>query len=229
MTFLDTPIFGFTATFIAFQAGLYINKKFKKAIFNPLIIAITLLIVTLSVFNIDYDTYNKGGSIITFFLGPATVVLAVPLYRQIENLKKNSLPILVGIFVGTITSIVSVIILSRIFGLSQIAILSLIPKSATTAISQEVSNQIGGIPALTIAATAVTGLSGNIMGPSICKAFKITDDTAVGISLGTISHVVGTAKAIEMGETQGAMGSLAVGAAGLATVFLAPWLLKIFI
>lgn len=226
MSFLDTPVFGFAATIIAFQIGIYVSRKTKKAVFNPLIIAITLLIVFLLIFNIDYEIYNKGGNIITFFLGPATVVLAVPLYKQIERLKNNSLPISVGILVGTLTSIISIIYLSKVFDFGQAVTVSLVPKSATTAISQEISKQIGGIPAITIAATAVTGISGNIIGPYICKIFRITDDTAVGISLGTISHVVGTAKAIELGETQGAMGSLAIGAAGLATVFLAPWLLN---
>lgn len=229
MDYLNIPAFGFIISVIAFQIGIYINRKTKKAIFNPLIIAIVLIIILLLSLDIDYEIYNKGGSIITFFLGPATVVLAVPLYKQIDKLKDSGLSVIIGILVGSITSIVSIIYLSKLFGLNEIITKSLVPKSATSAISQEISSQIGGIPALTIAATIGTGIIGNLIGPYICNLFKIKDEVAVGIALGTTSHSVGTAKAMELGEVQGGMSSLAIGVAGLLTVFLAPWLLKILI
>lgn len=223
----DTPIFGIVISIVAFEIGLMINRKTKLSILNPLIIAVGLIIAFLSIFDIDYEVYNKGGSMISFLLGPATVVLAVPLYKQIEKLKKEKTPILIGIFVGSLTGILSVYFLSKLFGLDEILTLSLIPKSVTAAISMEVSKQINGIPALTVAATVVTGITGNVLWPYISKIFHINDDVATGISLGTGAHAVGTAKAMELGEVEGGMSSLAIGVAGLITVLLAPLLVKI--
>ncbi|MDU5082444.1 hypothetical protein CIW83_01510 [Tissierella sp. P1] len=227
MAYLDTPIFGFVISIIAFQIGLFINKKTKKAIFNPLIIAIGMIIILLLSFDIDYEVYNKGGSIITFFLGPATVVLAVPLYKQIERLKTSGIPVVVGIVVGCSISIISIFYLSKILGLTEPVSLSLVPKSVTAAISREIAAQLGGLPALTVAVTVLTGITGNVIGPAVCKLFRIQDEVSVGIAMGTASHAIGTAKAMELGEVQGAMGSLAISVAGLITVFLAPWLVQI--
>lgn len=229
MDYLDTPFFGVFISIIAFEIGLFINKKTKSSLFNPLIIAIVLIIVFLISFNIDYEIYNKGGSIISFFLGPATVVLAVPLYKQIEKLKQNALPIILGILLGSVMAIISVIYLGKLFKLDEVIILSLIPKSTTTAISMEISKEIGGIPALTMAATVIAGISGNIIGPTICKIFKIEDETAIGLGMGTASHAVGTARAMELGEIEGAMSSLSIGIAGLITVLIVPWLTKILL
>ena len=225
--FLDTPLFGILISILAFEIGIFINKKTRLSILNPIVIAEVLIIVFMIVFNIDYEAYNKGGSIISFFLGPATVVLAVPLYKQIEKLKANGLPIIVGITVGCITAILSVCFLSKLFSLDEVIIMSLLPKSVTAAISMEVSSQIGGIPALTVAATVVTGIVGNVLWPYISKLFKIENDVASGISLGTSAHALGTAKAMELGEVEGGMASLAIGVAGLVTVILAPILTKL--
>lgn len=225
--FLDTPLFGILISILAFEIGIFINKKTKLSILNPIVIAEVLIIVFMIVFNIDYEVYNKGGSIISFFLGPATVVLAVPLYKQIEKLKENGLPIMVGIAVGCITAITSVYFLSKLFHLDEVITLSLLPKSVTAAISMEVSSQIGGIPALTVAATVVTGITGNVLWPYISKVFKIENDVASGISLGTSAHALGTAKAMELGEVEGGMASLAIGVAGLVTVILVPILAKL--
>lgn len=227
MSFIDTPVFGFTLTLIAFSIGQYINKKTKFAIFNPLIIAIGLIIIFLLLFGIDYEMYNQGGSIITFFLGPFTVLLAVPLYNQIETLKKSGGPVIVGMIVGSIASMVSIYLLSDALGLTEVVKLSLIPKSVTAAISKEISTQIGGISALTVAVTVLTGISGNVLGPFVCNFFRIKDKVAVGIALGTTSHAIGTAKAIELGEVEGAMGSLAISVAGVVTVLLAPWIVQL--
>ncbi|WP_416198314.1 MAG: TIGR00659 family protein [Sporanaerobacter sp.] len=225
--FLDTPLFGILISILAFEIGIFINKKTRLSILNPIVIAEVLIIVFMIVFNIDYEAYNKGGSIISFFLGPATVVLAVPLYKQIEKLKANGLPIIVGITVGCITAILSVCFLSKLFSLDEVIIMSLLPKSVTAAISMEVSSQIGGIPALTVAATVVTGIVGNVLWPYISKLFKIENDVASGISLGTSAHALGTAKAMEIGEVEGGMASLAIGVAGLVTVLLAPILAQL--
>jgi len=226
--YLNTPIFGFALSVIAFQIGLYINKKTKNALFNPLIIAIGLIMALLIVFDIDYEVFNEGGNIITFFLGPTTVVLALPLYRQLNKIKGKAHNILIGIAVGSIASFLSVIFLSKLLGIDEIIILSLLPKSSTTAISKEISSQIGGISSLTIAATSFTGISGYIMGPSILKLLKIDDKIAVGIAMGTGSHASGTAKAMEIGEIEGGMASLAIGVAGLMVVLIAPMVVKLF-
>jgi predicted murein hydrolase (TIGR00659 family) len=225
--FLNTPLFGIVISIIAFQIGVWINKKTKLSICNPLIIAIILVIVFLISFDIDYDTYNIGGSMISFLLGPATVILAVPLYKQIDKLKEDGLPIIVGIVVGSLTSMLSVFLLCKLFGLDEVLTLSLMPKSATSAISMEISDQVGGIPALTVSAAVFTGIIGNIVGPHVYKLFKVKDEVAEGVGLGTAAHSAGTAKAMELGEVQGAMSSLAIGVAGIVSVFLMPWLVKI--
>lgn len=224
--YLDTPLFGVAITIIAYSVSQYINKRFKTSILNPIALSIMAIVGFLIYNNIDYEVYNKGGNIISFFLGPATVALAVPLYKKIELLKENLLPILVGIFVGSLAGIVSVILLSRVFKLEDILMLSLIPKSTTSAIAMDISTQIGGNSAIAIVFVIVTGIFGNILGPDLLRRFGIKDEIAKGISMGTASHVVGTAKAMEMGEKEGAMSSLAIGVAGLMTVFLAPLVLK---
>ncbi len=229
MDILNTPIFGFTLTIVAYLIGLVISKKVKFTLFNPLIIATILIIVLLSLFKIDYEVYNKGGSIVTFFLGPATVVLAVPLYKQIDNFLKNGIPVLGGIVVGSIVSIVAIIYLSKFIGLDRVLNLSLVPKSTTTAISQGISGQIGGIPSISVAATVITGVSGNVMGAWLFKIFKISDEIARGVAFGTGAHAIGTAKAMEEGEIQGAMASLSIGLMGLVTVFLAPLIVRLLL
>lgn len=229
MEFLDTPIFGLLLSILAFEVGLFINKKTNLPILNPLIIGIGLIIGFLLAFDIDYEVYNKGGSVISFFLGPATVSLAIPLYKQIEKLKENGVPVIVGILAGCIVAVGIVIYLGKIFGLDEVLILSLAPKSATAAISSEISKQIGGLPSLTVAVTVLTGITGNVLGPYICKLFKIKDEVAVGIGMGTASHAIGTAKAMELGEVQGAMSSLAISVTALLTVFIAPLLVKILL
>lgn len=216
------PLFGILISLLAFEIGLFINRKTKIALFNPLLISIIIVIAILKGFNINLEAYEKGGSIISFFLAPATVILAVPLYRQIKLLKANLIPILVGITAGCITAITSIYLFSRLFGMNDALCASLIPKSVTTPIGLEISKQIGGIPAITVAAIVITGIMGAIIGPEVCRLFRIRDKVAIGISIGTASHALGTTKAIQLGETEGAMSGLAIGVAGLVTVFLAP-------
>jgi len=225
--FLDTPLFGIIITILSFEIGIIISKKINKSVLNPFLIAIVLLITVLLSLDIPVDYYNKGGDYISFFLGPATVILAVPLYRKIELFKKNVVTILVGITVGSISAITSVLFLSKLFNLDRAVIVSMIPKSVTTPIGLEISRQIGGIPAITVAVIVIAGVLGAVIGPTICKIFKIDDEVAVGVAIGTASHALGTSKAIELGETQGAMSGLSIGVAGLITVFLVPLLLKL--
>ena len=215
-------LFGIILSLLAFEAGLYIYKKSKIPLFNPLLIAITLVIGFLLIFNIDFDLYNAGAKFINMFLGPATVILAVPLYKQIKLLKKHAPSILIGILFGSIIGIFSVIGLSYALGLNSQLIKSLLPKSVTTPIGIEISNQLEGIIPVTVLVIIVSGIIGAAIGPFLCKLFKITDSVAVGVALGTAAHAVGTSKALEIGETEGAMSGLSIGIAGLMTVFIAP-------
>lgn len=224
---LDSPFFGVVLSILTYEIGLLIHRKTKIAAFNPLLISMALTVALLMGFHIDVDSYNKGGSLISFFLGPATVILAVPLYRQFHLLKSNLIPILAGIVVGCVTAIISVALFARLFGLDTALIASLIPKSITTPIGIEVSAQLGGIPAVTVASIIITGIAGAILAPYIFKWCRIHDTVAQGIAIGTSSHALGTTKAVEMGDTQGAMSGLAIGLAGLATVLLAPVLVQL--
>lgn len=218
----ENILFGVIISLLAFEAGLFIYKKTKFPLFNPLLIAIALVISFLLIFHIDVDVYNKGGQFINMFLGPATVVLAVPLYKQLQLLKKHLFPILIGILIGSSIGISSVILLANIFGMEKILTISLLSKSVTTPIGIEITNQLGGLTPVTVLSIVISGIMGAIIGPILCKIFKIEDRVAIGIALGTASHALGTTKALELGETEGAMSSLSIGIAGIMTVFLAP-------
>jgi len=225
--YLDTPLFGMTLSIVVFIIGIYINKKSKIAIFNPLLLSGIIIISFLLYFDIDYETYNKGGSIISFFIAPATVVLAVPLYKNIKLLKERWLSILIGIIVGSLAGLFTILLLSKFLEIDHRIMVSMFPKSTTTAISMEIANQIGGLPTLAVAFTAVAGIGGNFIGESILRLFKIDDKVSKGVALGTASHALGTAKAMEMGETEGALASLSIGLAGVISVFLIPWFMNL--
>lgn len=222
MDFLKTPVFGILLSVVCYEIGILIQRKTKNPILNPLLLAIIFVILVLTVFDIPKETYDLGGSYILFLLGPATVVMAVPLYKQINLLKKDWLPILVGIFVGSATSVLSVIGLAKLFGVNIEIAVSMLPKSVTTAIGMEVSKEIGGVVSLTVAVIVLTGILGAVMGPFILKLLGIKDEVAQGVAMGTASHAVGTSKAMELGETQGAMSGLSIGIAGLTTVLIIP-------
>lgn len=224
---LTTPLFGIMLSLITFEIGCYIYNKTKISILNPLLIAITLIIVFLLKFNISLQDYNNGAQLISFFLGPATIVLAVPLYKQINLLKAHCLPILISIALGSVSGIISVLTLSKIFKLDKALASSLVPKSITTPIGIEVSKQLNGIPAITVAAIIITGIIGAIIAPYACNLLKIKNKIAIGIAIGTSSHALGTTKAVELGEIEGAMSSLSIGIAGIIIVFLSPILIKI--
>ena len=215
-------LFGLVISLGAFEIGLFINRKTRIAVLNPLLIAILLVIGFLFTFNIDFETYNQGGQFINVFLGPSTVVLAVPLYKQLDLLKKNAKAILIGVFMGSCLGVFSIIGISYLVGLDSTMIKSLIPKSVTTPIGIAVSQKIGGLIPITVLAIIVTGIIGAVIGPAICRIFKIKDRVAIGISIGTASHAVGTTKALELGDVEGAMSSLSIGIAGIMTVIIAP-------
>ena len=222
-----SPIFGIGISLLTFYAGSLLYKKTGSPLLNPLVLSMLMIIGLLLSFHITFDDYNRGGQYISFFLGPATVILAVPLYKKISLFKENVIPILTGISVGSAAGIVSIIVMCRMFGLDELLSISMIPKSVTTPIGIEISSQLGGMPSITVAAIVFTGIAGVLLGPLVCKLFRINDKVAVGIAIGTSSHALGTTKAVEMGETEGAMSGIAIGIAGLVTVFLAPILAKI--
>lgn len=218
---LNNPLFGLTISFLAFEMGKYIFEKTKFPLFNPLLVGAALVIGFLYYFSIPLDYYLKGGDMIEFFLIPGTVLLAVPLYKQLNLLKKYYIPILIGGLVGAVTTITSTIVLAKLLGIDRVLLISFIPKSITTPIGVEVSKNLGGIPAITIFSIVLTGICGNIFAVSICKLFKINHPVAKGVAIGISSHVGGTTKAMEMGEVEGAISALSIVIAGVLTLILA--------
>ena len=224
---IHSPLFGILLTLAAFETGVTISKKWKYSFLNPLLIANIFIVGFLLLTGISLETYNIGGNYISLLLSPATVVLAVPLYKQISKLKQFWKPILAGIFAGSLTSIFCVLFFCKLVGLSKTLILSLLPKSITIPMGSVVSEQIGGISAVTIIAITITGITGAVAAPAVCKFCRIKHKVAQGIAIGTASHALGTTKAMELGEVQGAMSSLSIGVAGLFTAIVAPILVSI--
>ncbi len=213
-----SPYFGVALSVIAFGAGVRIQQKTKSALCNPLIIAIVLIIGVLLVFKIPYDSYNKGGEIINMFLAPATACLAVSIYTKLSILKKYWLPIIVGCIAGSLASMASVYGMCRLFRLDQSLTMSMLPKSVTTPIAVSVAQAHGGVVPVTVVAVIFTGILGSIAAPLFIRIFKVSDSVAAGLAIGACSHAVGTSKAIEIGEVEGAMSGLAIGICGVVTV-----------
>lgn len=218
---VSSPFFGIALSVAAFSIGVWIQKKTGLVICNPLIIAIVLVSGVLLLFKIPYESYNEGGSIINMFLAPATSCLAVSVYTRVELLKKNWLPILAGCAAGSLTSMGSVFLLCRLFGLDEAMTYSLLPKSVTTPIAVGIAEGHGGISSITVAAVILTGIMGSILAPFLIRIFRVKDAMTAGLAIGACSHAVGTSKAIEIGETEGAMSGLAIGICGIVTVVFA--------
>ena len=213
--FRQSAFFGVMLSLVAYGIGFELKKRFKFAIFNPLLIAIILVMIVLVSLHIDYDVYNEGAVYISYLLTPATVCLAVPLYEQFELLKKNWKALLIGILSGCIASMGSILAMSVIFSLSHEEYVSFLPKSITTAIGMGVSEELGGYVSITVAVIIITGVLGNMIGEQLLKLFRVTDPIAKGIAFGTASHAIGTAKAMEIGEIEGAMSSLSIVVSGI--------------
>lgn len=213
-----SAFFGAFITLAAYEIGLLLKKKYKLAVLNPLLIGTLCVMAVLLLLKVDYPQYNESARYISYLLTPATVCLAVPLYQQLHLLKKNKKAVAGGILSGVLASLLSVFLLSKLFGLSHGQYVTLLPKSITTAIGMGISRELGGVETITVAAIIVTGIFGNMIAEFVCKAFRIQEPVAKGLALGTASHAIGTAKAMEMGEVEGAMGSLAIAVAGLLTV-----------
>lgn len=216
-------LFPLVLTVGAFQIGLWCQKKFRSPICNPILIAVILVVCTMLLTDLDTERYQAGTASISWLLTPATVCLALPLYEQLKVLRKNLPAILTGVFAGTVTALLSIVLLCRLFCLDTALSVSLLPKSITTAIGLVLSSQNGGIPALTTMAIMITGILGNLSGAVLCKLLKLEDPIAQGTAFGTASHVVGTTKANELGQLQGAVSSLSLTVSGVLTVILFPF------
>lgn len=214
----DSTFLGVMISILSYELGRLLKKRFKLAIFNPVLISIVSVILLLLLFNVDYTSYNEGAKYLSYLLTPATVCLAIPLYEQLELLRKNAKAIIVGLVSGVATSLVCVFVLSLLFHLNHEAYVTLLPKSITTAIGMGVSEEMGGMVTITVAVIIITGVLGNMIAESICKIFRIEEPIAKGIAIGSSAHAIGTAKAMEMGEIEGAMSSLSIVVAGLLTV-----------
>lgn len=214
----NSVFFGVTVSLAAYGIGCLLQKKFKTALCNPLLISIVLTILLLTLCGIDYEYYYSGAKYLSYFLTPATVCLAVPLYEKLDMLKKNGKAIIIGISSGVLSTLLCILAMSLLFGLSHEEYVTLLPKSITTAIGMGVSEELGGYVTLTVAIIIITGLIGNIFAPAVCRIFRITEPIAKGVAIGTSAHAIGTAKAMQMGDVEGAMSGLSIAVSGLLTV-----------
>ena len=219
--FFQTSMFaGVALSIISYLIGVALKKKFNFGIFNLLLISIVISIIVLFIGKIDYNTYSEGAKYLSWLLTPATVCLAIPLYEEFELLKQNYRAVLFGLLAGTVTSLTTVFVLSKLCGLSHEEYVTLLPKSITTAIGMGVSEELGGYVTITVAVIIITGVLGNMFGELVCKLFRITEPISKGLAFGASSHAIGTAKAIEIGEVEGAMSGLAIAVSGILTVAL---------
>lgn len=216
-TITSNPLFGVTISAFAYILGVFVNRKLKTPFANPILIADILIIAFLVVFKIPYENYSRGGAFIELFLAPATAALAVKIHQQIKELKENWLPLLVGTAVGSLASILCVLMLCHVFKLDEAVTISLFPKSVTTAIAVPICQSYGGIPSVTVMALVFTGIFGAVFSPMLIKIFRINNSVAAGTAIGTASHALGTTKALEIGDVEGAMSGIAIGMAGLIT------------
>lgn len=219
---MNSTYFGVVITLVCYWGALLIAKKLKSTIFNPILIAAAMIITILLVFHIEYETYQQGAVYISYFLNPATVCLAIPLYRQFQVLKENLSAVFWGILSGCIACGITILGLAAVLGLPSELTASVLPKSITTAIALGLSEEIGGISSVTVAAVIITGIFGASIATVIYKIFKIEEPVAQGLAMGASAHAVGTSKALEIGEIQGAMSSLAIVVTGIMTVILVP-------
>lgn len=220
-TLTSSALFGLLLTFGSYLIGVKIQQKLKTPLANPLIIAAALSIALLLILDIPLENFKVGGQYITLFLGPATASLALSIYRQFPVLKQNLLPVIAGTAVGSAVSMSSVLLLCRLFRLEEMMAKSLLAKSVTTAIAIEITAQQGGVPSITVAAVVITGIMGAVLSPYLIKLLRVSDRVAAGLAIGTASHALGTTKALQIGDVEGAMSSIAIGVAGFITVIFA--------
>lgn len=218
---LNSPFFGLTLTVVCWCGAVRLQKKTDMLICNPVLVCALMVIGVLVVFDIPLAQYNAGGSIVKLMLAPATTVLALNIYQQRGQLGEQFVPVLVGCLVGSLTSILSILLLSRLFGLDDVFSASMLPKSVTTAIALGISENGGGIPGVTAAAVVITGVEGAILAPVFARLFHVKQPIAEGVAIGACSHAIGTSKAMEIGSVQGAMSSISICVCGIFTSVLA--------
>ncbi len=220
----QSPVFGLLISILAFRIGVWVKDKTQSDFANPLLVAMVLIIGFLKAFDIPYAHYQRGASGIHFVLGPLTVALGMMLYRQRLLIKKHLLALTLGILSGIFTSFFSILLLSRLIGVDNHLITSMLPKSITMPMALSLSQMLDATPAITVVMVVLTGVSGALLAPFMVKFFPFLNPIAVGIGIGTASHAVGTGKAIEIGEKEGALSSAAIGITGIITVIVVPFL-----
>ncbi|MEY8337428.1 LrgB family protein [Lachnospiraceae bacterium 62-35] len=218
----NSMYFGFVLSIGAYEAGMWLKKKTGFPLFNPLLVAVILIIPILKIIDVTYDEYNEGAKYISYMLTPATVCLAIPLYKQLHLLKKHAMAVICAITGGVLANAVTIFAMCLAFRMSHVYYVTLLPKSITTAIGMGVSQESGGVVSLTVVSIVITGISGSIMAEALFKFLHIDNPVSRGLSLGTGAHAIGTAKALELGEIEGAMSSLSIAVAGLMTVIIVP-------
>ncbi len=218
----ESTFFGLFISVGAYFVGWLLNKKFKKDFINPLIIAVISVIAFVLISGMDFEAYDRQASFLSYLLTPATICLAIPLYKQLGILKNNLAAVSVAVVSGAVAAMLSVLAVSLAFGVTHEIYVSLLPKSITTAIGMGVSEELGGVQEITVAVIVVTGVVGAMIGKPLCKLLRISHPVAVGLAFGVAAHAVGTSKALEIGEIEGAMSGLAIVITGMLTVILSP-------
>ena len=221
---LESQFFGLFLSLAFFQLARWLNRKAGREVISPLLFATLLCIAVLLVFDIDFEVYNRGAQYLDVLLTPATICLAIPLYRQYELLRRNAVAVLAGSVAGVAAHMAGCLLMLAVFRLEAAEFITLLPKSITTAIGKSLSAELGGYPAITMAAIMITGLFGAAIAPALLRLFRVRDPLAQGLAIGTASHAAGTSTAVQMGEAQGAASSLAIVVTGLLTVVAAPLL-----
>lgn len=219
-----SPLFGLTLTLAAYAAGRWAHRRTGNPVLQPVLVAIVLASAVLLLADVPYRDYLTGGSLVSFWLGPATVALALPLHHEWHLVRRAAVPVLAGIVVGAVVSVVAAMLVVRATGGSRVLELTMAPKAATTPVSIAVSEQVGGIPALTAVLTILAGITGAVVGPWVLDRFRIRDLRARGIALGAVSHGVGTSRALTESRTEGAFSALSMALSALATSVLVPLL-----
>lgn len=220
----SNPLFGIFLTVAAFYIGDRIAKKVKLPFANPLLIAMIICIAVMKLLNITYEDYMEGGQFISLFLVPVTAMLGLSVYRKRKILKEQFFPVVIGCLAGSALSMGSTVLLCRMLALNAEMLNSLLPKSVTTAIALDLSGQLGGLRSITMMGVIVCGIGGAILHPLIIRLLRLKDPIATGVAFGTASHAIGTARALEMGEVEGAVSGVSMGIAGICTVIIALFL-----
>ena len=224
-----SPLLALTLTLVVYQAAQWLNSRTgRPALLNPVLISVAVLVAILVSTGTSYRTYFEGAQFIHFLLGPATVALAIPLYRQFERVRKSAVAICVSLLVGSLTAMGTALAIGYVMGLDHVSLVSLAPKSVTAPVAMGIAEKLGGLPSLTAVFVIVTGILGGALGPVLLDFLKIGDPTARGFALGTASHGIGTARALQESEVAGAFSGLAMGLNALATAILLPLLWSLF-